>query len=71
MRSSAALLLASGLSLATSAALAQDATWPTFNGDLKAQKFSPATQITPDNVKTFPIGVYEIPPANFRIDAVQ
>jgi quinoprotein glucose dehydrogenase len=24
--------------------------WSTFNGDLKAQKFSPATQITPDNV---------------------
>ena len=24
--------------------------WPTFNGDLEAQKFSPATQITPDNV---------------------
>ena len=24
--------------------------WPTFNGDLEAQKFSPAIQITPDNV---------------------
>lgn len=26
-------------------------TWQHFNGDLKAQKFSPLTQITPDNVK--------------------
>lgn len=26
-------------------------TWATFNGDLKAQKFSNADQITPDNVK--------------------
>ncbi|MDW5375786.1 pyrroloquinoline quinone-dependent dehydrogenase [Halomonas sp. HP20-15] len=25
-------------------------TWATFNGDLRAQKYSPATQITPDNV---------------------
>ena len=25
-------------------------TWATFNGDLKAQKYSPASQITPDNV---------------------
>lgn len=24
-------------------------TWATFNGDLRAQKYSPATQITPDN----------------------
>ncbi len=24
--------------------------WATFNGDLRAQKYSPATQITPDNV---------------------
>ena len=26
-------------------------TWQHFNGDLKAQKYSPFTQITPDNVK--------------------
>jgi quinoprotein glucose dehydrogenase len=31
-------------------AVAQDGTWPTFNGDLKAQKYSPLTQITPENV---------------------
>jgi quinoprotein glucose dehydrogenase len=31
-------------------ALAQDGTWQTFNGDLKAQKYSPLTQITPENV---------------------
>ena len=29
---------------------AQDGTWPTFNGDLRAQKFSPLTEITPENV---------------------
>ena len=29
---------------------AQSAVWDTFNGDLKAQKFSPLTQITPENV---------------------
>ena len=27
-------------------------TWSTFNGDLRAQKFSPETQITPGNVKS-------------------
>jgi quinoprotein glucose dehydrogenase len=31
-------------------ALAQDGTWSTFNGDLKAQKYSPLTEITPENV---------------------
>lgn len=30
--------------------LAQDGTWQTFNGDLKAQKYSPLTDITPENV---------------------
>lgn len=43
--------LAAAAVLATSlagAALAQD--WSTFNGDLKAQKFSPLDQITPENV---------------------
>ncbi len=29
---------------------AQQVTWSTFNGDLGAQKFSPLTQITPENV---------------------
>lgn len=29
---------------------AQEATWSTFNGDLRAQKYSPLTQITPENV---------------------
>jgi ribose transport system substrate-binding protein len=32
---------------------------------------TPPTLITPENVKTFPLNVYEIPPADFRIDAVQ
>ncbi len=31
-------------------ALAQTADWSTFNGDLKAQKYSPLAQITPENV---------------------
>ncbi|NDV02391.1 pyrroloquinoline quinone-dependent dehydrogenase [Pseudoroseicyclus tamaricis] len=30
--------------------LAQEGDWPTFNGNLAAQKYSPATQITPENV---------------------
>lgn len=34
----------------TTPALAQGATWAHFNGDLQAQKYSPLTQITPDNV---------------------
>ncbi len=34
------------------AADAQDQGWYTFNGDLEAQKFSPAAQITPENVHT-------------------
>lgn len=29
----------------------RDATWPHFNGDLRAQKFSPLTEITPDNIR--------------------
>jgi quinoprotein glucose dehydrogenase len=46
-------------------AQAQDATptnlndpakyWSTFNGDLQAQKFSPLTQITPENVKNLQV----------------
>ena len=31
-------------------AAAQESAWSTFNGDLRAQKFSPLTQITPENV---------------------
>ncbi len=34
------------------AALARNETWQHFNGDLKAQKFSTLTQITPANVKS-------------------
>lgn len=45
------LVLALSLSvLACGASIAQDSTWQTFNGDLKAQKFSPLKQITPENV---------------------
>jgi quinoprotein glucose dehydrogenase len=45
-------IAAAGLALAvaTGPAGARDQTWSTFNGDLKAQKYSTATQITPDNV---------------------
>jgi ribose transport system substrate-binding protein len=32
---------------------------------------TPPTLITPENVKTFPLDIYEIPPADFRIDALQ
>ncbi len=42
---SAALVASAG-----SAARAQEGTWSTFNGDLGAQKYSPLTQITPENV---------------------
>ncbi|RCS21839.1 pyrroloquinoline quinone-dependent dehydrogenase [Phyllobacterium salinisoli] len=46
--------LCSGLALATILGLAPagaaDNTWATFNGDLKAQKYSPADQITPGNI---------------------
>ncbi|WP_309085627.1 pyrroloquinoline quinone-dependent dehydrogenase [Chelativorans sp.] len=46
--------LCSGLALTAALGLApanaQDSTWSTFNGDLKAQKYSPADQITPQNV---------------------
>jgi quinoprotein glucose dehydrogenase len=31
--------------------LAEGNTWPTFNGNLQAQKYCPLTQITPQNVK--------------------
>ncbi|WEX08734.1 pyrroloquinoline quinone-dependent dehydrogenase [Chelativorans sp. AA-79] len=40
------LLLTSAIGLATANA---DDTWATFNGDLKAQKYSTAEQITPEN----------------------
>ncbi len=45
------LSLAVLLSLPATAALAQDQTWSTFNGDLRAQKYSTEAQITPQNVK--------------------
>src|SRR5512146_1502028 len=41
--------------LGLSQASAQDQTWPTFNGDLMAQKYSTAAQITPQNVKNLKI----------------
>ena len=36
--------------LASAPALAADGVWDTYNGDLKAQKYTDLTQITPDNV---------------------
>ena len=46
----ARLTLALAGALAATAAHAADGTWSTFNGDLAAQKYSPAAQITPENV---------------------
>jgi quinoprotein glucose dehydrogenase len=45
------LPLAGLLALSATAALAQEQTWYTFNGDLKAQKYATADQITPANVQ--------------------
>jgi quinoprotein glucose dehydrogenase len=45
------LPLAALLSLSTTSAMAEDQTWYTFNGDLKAQKYATAGQITPQNVQ--------------------
>jgi|GEM_PF-5446234 len=45
------LLAGLGALLGTmTAALAQSDQWPTFNGDAMAQKYSPLSQITPQNV---------------------
>ena len=50
-RASVALTAAAVLlPLATASHAASSDNWSTFNGDLKAQKYSPADQITPDNV---------------------
>lgn len=45
-----AMLLGLGGALAATPANGQAQTWYTFNGDLEAQKYSTATQITPQNV---------------------
>lgn len=48
----ARLAIAAGFILSLSApAMSQEVGWTQFNGDLRAQKFSPLRQITPDNVK--------------------
>ena len=48
--------LAAGIASAfATVALAQPSTWPTFNGDLRAQKYSPLTQITPANVRNLKV----------------
>ena len=44
------LSLAALLSLSATASRAEDQSWYTFNGDLKAQKYATADQITPENV---------------------
>lgn len=46
------LSILAGVAFGLAPAMAQDNTWSTFNGDLKAQKYSPADQITPQNVAT-------------------
>jgi quinoprotein glucose dehydrogenase len=43
--------IALSLTLLAATVSAQTVKWDQFNGDLKATKFSPLTQITPDNVK--------------------
>ena len=48
------LLLPLGM---TESVQAQQQTWRHFNRDRKAQKYSPHTQITPDNVKSLACGV--------------
>lgn len=45
-----AAAIAAVIAVAISGSAAQAQTWPTFNGDLMAQKFSPLTEITPENV---------------------
>ena len=49
------ITLATLLSVGLSGAVAQNQTWDTFNGDLMAQKYSTAAQITPQNVKNLRI----------------
>ena len=43
--------LAAAVLLPFHSAAAQPDQWPTFNGDAMAQKYSPAAQITPQNVE--------------------
>ncbi|MPZ56994.1 MAG: PQQ-binding-like beta-propeller repeat protein [Rhizobiales bacterium] len=47
----ATLLSLSTIALLTGVAQSQEKTWQHFNGDLRAQKYSSLTQITPENVK--------------------
>jgi quinoprotein glucose dehydrogenase len=51
------LLVVCAIGTAAQTTLADDSnpTWSTFNGDLQAQKYSPLTQITPDNVKNLTV----------------
>ncbi|MGN6147918.1 MAG: outer membrane protein assembly factor BamB family protein, partial [Rhizomicrobium sp.] len=55
MFKTASLALAAIMTAGIAAASAQNQTWSTFNGDLMAQKYSTATQITPQNVKNLKI----------------
>ncbi|MGA9794369.1 MAG: pyrroloquinoline quinone-dependent dehydrogenase [Rhizomicrobium sp.] len=49
------LSIAASAAFAVTQAAAQNQVWDTFNGDLMAQKYSSATQITPQNVKNLKI----------------
>lgn len=49
---SVAVLACLAAALSAGQAQSQEKTWGHFNGDLRAQKYSPLTQITPENVKT-------------------
>jgi quinoprotein glucose dehydrogenase len=51
MLKTASIAFAAAIAAVTAGASAQDQNWDTFNGDLMAQKYSTATQITPQNVK--------------------
>jgi quinoprotein glucose dehydrogenase len=55
MKKSLCIAVAIAVLLPATASLAQDLDWYTFNGDLKAQKYSIETQITPQNVQDLTI----------------
>ena len=45
-------LIVASLGLLAPAGLSQSVEWPSYNGDLRATRFSPLSEITPGNVKT-------------------
>ena len=55
MLKTASIALAAAMALGAASASAQSQNWGTYNGDLMAQKYSTAAQITPQNVKNLKI----------------